>query len=516
MVPNTTFRRFLLAVAAGSLIASLSVASRTSFAAEPSGPSAQDMPKPNAGQPQVKEQVVDDLQQGLQAVLQEQTPTAEDEEFYELLELFADTLDQVERNYVEKVSRRELMEAAIQGVLEKLDQYSDYIPPDELASFRSEIENEFGGLGIRVGKVDGQLTIITPLPNTPAYRAGLRAGDRIVAIDGESTEKIELGQAVDRMKGRVGTAVDLTIRRSDDEPVELVRLTREQVHLETVLGLARDAGDGWDYWLDPKAHIAYVRITSFGRQTPEDLRRVLQDLRGKPLQGLVLDLRFNPGGLLTSAIEIADLFLDKGTIVSTEGRNAQRRSWFAHAEGTIDDVPMAVLVNRYSASASEIVAASLQDHQRATIIGERTWGKGSVQNVIELEGGRSALKLTTAGYQRPSGRNIHRTPDATDDDPWGVIPDAGFRIRLNPVETQRLLRLQQDRDIIRRHDAASPNAHAGDPETGDPETGDPETGDPETGGKATDRPFEPVDLTGDRQLQKALDLLISRIGQAKP
>ncbi len=333
---------------------------------------------------------------------------ASDEEFYELLKLFADTLDQVERNYVQPVSRRELMEAAIQGVLGKLDPYSNYIPPEELEQFRTGVENEFGGIGIRVGLIDDKLVVITPLVDTPAYRAGIEAGDQIIKIGDVSTQSMPLEEAIRRMKGKVDTPLQLTVRHTHDGREQTVSINRENVRVETVLGYRRNASDGWNYFCDPEQHIGYVRITSFSRQTHEDLGKVLQQLTREGLRGLILDLRFNPGGLLSSAIEVADLFLTDGTIVSTEGRNIASKTWTAKADGTYEGFDMVVLVNRYSASASEIVAASLQDHKRAVVIGERTWGKGSVQNIIELENGRSALKLTTAGYHRPSGQNIQR------------------------------------------------------------------------------------------------------------
>ncbi|MCA9151459.1 MAG: S41 family peptidase, partial [Planctomycetales bacterium] len=349
----------------------------------------------------------------------QQNETA-DEEYYELLKTFADTLDQVERNYVKEVSRRELLEAAIQGVLAKLDQYSDYIPPDQIDSFRTGVENEFGGIGIRVGLVDGKLTVITPLISTPAYRAGILTGDQILKIGDVDTQGMSLEDAITKMKGRVGSEIALTVRHRDDTQERSVIVARELVKMETVLGDRRKADDSWDYMFDADHKLGYIRITSFSPHTHDDLQAAVKGLVADGMRGLVLDLRFNPGGLLSTAIEVSDMFLSSGVIVSTSGRNIADRVWSATQDGTYDGFPMVVLVNRYSASASEIVSAALQDHQRAVIMGERTWGKGSVQNIIELEGGRSALKLTTAGYRRPSGKNIHRFEGATDDDDWGV------------------------------------------------------------------------------------------------
>jgi carboxyl-terminal processing protease len=217
-----------------------------------------------------------------------------------------------------------------------------------------------------------------------------------------------------------------------------------------VLGDHRNADDAWNFWLDQERGIAYIRLTGFGRHTPADLRKALETLGKDNIKGLIIDLRNNPGGLLSAAIEIADLFIETGRIVSTAGRSTAEQAWDAKKDGTYSGFPMAVLVNRYSASASEIVSACLQDHDRAVIIGERTWGKGSVQNIIELESGRSALKLTTAGYKRPSGRNIHKFEGAKDDEDWGVRPNSGWEVKVTDEVLRAILLARQQRDIIRK------------------------------------------------------------------
>ena len=372
----------------------------------------------------------------------------DDEEYFELLKLFADTLDQVERNYVEQVSRRELLEAAIQGVLAKLDQYSDYISPDEFDRFRTGVENEFGGIGIRVGMIDGQLTVITPLYGTPAYRAGVRKDDTILRIEDASTESMALEEAIRRMKGPIGSELKIRVKHNDGVE-EQFTMSRELVQLETVVGDRRQPDDQWQFLYDAEKKIGYIRIKSFSGQTAEELKQAMQQLDQQEIKALILDLRFNPGGMLTSAIEVSDTFLTDGKkIVSTSGRNVPDRSWSASEEGTFTGFKMAVLVNRYSASASEIVSAALQDHARAKVIGERTWGKGSVQNIIELEGGRSALKLTTASYMRPSGKNIDRLADATDEDDWGVRPDDGFAHRMSTDELRRLVQYHAECELL--------------------------------------------------------------------
>ncbi len=372
-------------------------------------------------------------------------PTESD---YELYQIFADTLDQIERNYVKDVSRRDLIEAAIKGVLEKLDPYSNYINPDEIGRFRTSVEQQFGGIGIQIGVEDGQLKVISPLLGTPAYRAGLESGDVILEIDGQSTEGIQIDEAVKRLKGDPDTTVTLTVRHAGSREKETISVTREIVHVQTVLGDTRKSDDTWDFMLDHDKRIGYIRITAFGRDTAADVKNALQDLQKQGLKGLIIDLRFNPGGLLSAAIEVTDLFISEGKIVSTKGRNTPERTWEAVKDGTFEDFPMVVLVNHYSASASEIFSAALQDHKRAMIVGERTWGKGSVQNVIELEEGRSALKLTTAGYHRPSGKNIHRFPEAKESDEWGVMPDQGYEVKMNGTQTAKLIEYRRRRDIL--------------------------------------------------------------------
>lgn len=376
------------------------------------------------------------------------TPEEPEEDYYELFHLLADTLDQIERNYVKDVDRRDLVEAAIRGMLSELDPYSNYIPPKRLEQFRAGVENEFGGVGIQVTIEEGQLKVISPLVGTPAYRAGIIAGDTILEIDGKSVKRISMDDAIRQMKGAPGKEVVLKVKHEDaDKPVD-VKLEREVIHVDTVLGDRRNEDDSWHWMMDDEKKIGYLRVTAFGRHTAEELREALDALSEQGVKALVLDLRFNPGGLLSAAIEVCDMFIDSGRIVSTEGRNTEPRSWDAHARGTFKDFPMAVLVNHFSASASEIVSACLQDHERAVIVGERTWGKGSVQNIVELEAGGSALKLTTAGYHRPSGKNIHRFPDATDDDEWGVLPSDGFEEKLDAEETRKLTDQRRERDIV--------------------------------------------------------------------
>lgn len=369
----------------------------------------------------------------------------EREEYYELLLVLADTIDQIDRNYYEKVSRRELVEAAIDGAMKKLDAYSDYIAPDELEEFKVEVENEFGGLGIQISNQTGQLRVISPLVGTPAYKAGIQAGDLILKIGDTPTKGLSISDAVKLMKGRAGSDISLTVFHPSNNTEESLTLMREVIKVETVLGDRRGDDDKWNFMYDEEQKIGYVRITTFGRDTAQGLSEVMKDLKDRDLKGFILDLRNNPGGLLRSAVEVADLFLESGTIVTMEGRNVERQQWDAIKADTFSGFPMVVLVNQYSASASEIVSAALQDHERAVIIGQQTFGKASVQNVVELEDGKSAIKITTGSYTRPSGKPIHRFPDATE---WGVKPDANFEVPLSNYEFSRLNRISRQRDVV--------------------------------------------------------------------
>ena len=378
---------------------------------------------------------------------------ATEDEYYELMKVFVDTFEQIDRNYVTQVDRRELMEAAMRGMIMKLDPYSSYIDNKELRDFNEHVEREFGGIGIQVTVDDKQLKVMMPIPGTPAYKAGLRPGDRILEIDDHPTADFKQGSiienAVSLMRGKPGTVVKVKIQHSNSETPETVEITRASIKSPTVVGDHRNADGEWSYMLDDKDKIGYLWLTSFGRNSAEEVHDVLVKLQKEGMKGLILDMRFNPGGLLTGATAIADDFISSGVIVSTKGRNTEEHVVRAKKAGTFSGFPMVVLVNRYSASASEIVSACLQDHKRAVVVGERTWGKGSVQHVIELEGGKSAIKLTTASYHRPSGKNIHRFPKSTEADEWGVMPDEGFNLRMTDEEINDLHKSMEERERVR-------------------------------------------------------------------
>ncbi|QDU64899.1 Carboxy-terminal processing protease CtpA precursor [Planctomycetes bacterium Pan216] len=417
----------------------------------------------------------------------------------ELYRLFVDAFEHVDRNYVKGVDRRKLMEAAINGMLGELDPYSNFIDQSHYRQFDRQTSGQFGGIGIQISEKDGILTVISPLVGTPAYEAGVLAGDRILEVNGESIRGMPLRDVVSRLTGPEGTDVTLSIqhRPYDKEPKE-VTLKRAIINIESVLGDSHDKNDAWDFMLDDDNKIAYIRLNAFTKQTAEDLTEALKELEAEGMKGLVLDLRYNPGGLLESAIQISDLFVDEGKIVSTKGRNTIERKFFAKKDGTLDEFPMVVLVNSSSASASEIVAACLQDHQRAIVVGERTWGKGSVQNVIELEGGKSALKLTTASYRRPNGKNIHRFPDSDEEDEWGVSPNDGFLVEFSPEEHRSYFRDRQKRDRVLGKRSELIKANGDDGNAKEEDNGDDEA-----------KPFE------DRQLKKALSYIREQLGEEK-
>jgi carboxyl-terminal processing protease len=385
---------------------------------------------------------------------------------------FVDVLQHIRHDYVEPVDDRKIFEGALSGMTSQLDQYSGYIPPKEYDQFQEDLGKAFGGVGIQVvlDEETNRLTVMSPVVGTPAYEAGILPGDEILEIDGESTEGFSTLDAVNRIRGEPGTSVRLTLRRPDKEEIQTHTLTRAEIHIDTVLGDTRNADDTWNYFLEGHPGIGYLRITSFSKQTSGEVERALEWLEQRGLKGLIIDVRNNPGGLLDSAVEIADLFVDEGVIVTTRGRDGRtREEYTAHAEGTHKDFPIVVLVNKYSASASEILAACLQDKKRATIIGERTWGKGSVQNVFPLEGGESALKLTIASYWRPSGKNIHKMKQATDDDEWGVKPDEGCQLVLEKEQFETMLKQRRLRDVVRPNGAGSAPPAEYDPNYVDPQ-----------------------------------------------
>ncbi len=341
-------------------------------------------------------------------------------ETYRQLNLFGDVFAKIREDYVEEVDDQKLIEAAINGMLSSLDPHSSYLNPESYDGMKVQTRGKFGGLGIEVTMENGFVKVVAPIDDTPAAKAGIQAGDLITHLDGEPVLGLTLAEAVDKMRGLVDTDLTLTIRRAGEaEPLEIT-LTRAIITVQSVRGRLEDDG------------IIYIRISSFTEQTDSGLRKTVGDLKaeaGDSFKGLILDLRNNPGGLLDQAIAVSDDFLEKGEIVSTRGRkqgDAQRYN--AKPDDIIDGKPIVVLINGGSASASEIVAGALQDHRRAVILGTQSFGKGSVQTIVPLQG-NGAMRMTTARYYTPSGTSIQAK---------GIVPDIEVeQAKLEVLESAR-------------------------------------------------------------------------------
>jgi carboxyl-terminal processing protease len=452
------------------------------------------------------------------------------DEMLELYGLFVDAVEKVEMNYVRPVSRRELLETALEGMLQHLDPHSSYINTSEMKQFRRQIEGKFGGIGIQV-EVDpeaGHLRVVAPMVGTPAYEAGVLAGDLIVEIDGRTTEGMSPEKAVEVLTGRPGTEVKLSVVHEGSEEPETIAITRAIIDIPSVLSDHRKPDDRWELMIDDARKIGYIRVAAFNEHTADELKKSLDQLKEEGGKALILDLRDDPGGLLSAAIEVSDMFLEKGEIVSTKGRNILPRKYDAQKGGVCEDLPMVVLINQNSASAAEIVAAALQDHKRAVIVGQRSYGKGSVQNIIDLDGGNSVLKLTVASYYRPSGENIHRFPDAKTADKWGVMPDKGQEVKLEPREFIRWFMARRDRDrdaLAKGHrrtpapQSAADKAKAGGPDEKpqakpdaktDPTKGAPKTAEKKKAARPARGPYV------DKQLDKALEVIRAKLDEQKP
>lgn len=325
-------------------------------------------------------------------------------EDYDSLESFTSILAIVKKNYVDETQFKDLISGAINGMLNSLDPHSAYLTPDLYKELQMDTQGRFGGLGIEITIKDGILTVVSPIEDTPAFRAGVKPGDQIFKIEEEFTKDMTLIEAVKRMRGPKGSKITITVRREGLAELLTFDLVRDTIRVQSVRSRLLEEGYG------------YIRLAQFQERSDRDLQRALEKMNSEKggIRGLVLDLRNNPGGLLTQAVRISDIFLESGMIVYTDGRlENQKQKYFAHKEGTWTDFPMVVLVNGGSASASEIVAGALQDHRRAVVLGTKTFGKGSVQTILPLDD-NSALRLTTARYYTPKGRSIQA---------MGILPD---------------------------------------------------------------------------------------------
>ncbi len=326
-----------------------------------------------------------------------------EEDVYQKIDLFSEVLDKINKEYVDEVNQGEVMDAAINGVLQSLDPYSAYMSPEMFNDMQTETTGKFGGLGIEVGMEAGVVKVISPIDNTPASKAGIKAGDYIVKINETQVQGKSLTEAVELMRGPVGTDIEITVRRIGKKKAIIFNITREIIEIESVKSKI----------LDDK--IGYLRLTSFNENSSEQIKNKIKEIKkDKKIKGYILDLRNNPGGLLTQAIKISDFFLDYGEIVSTKSRkSSENRKWFSKKGDLIDGKTLIVLINYGSASASEIVAGALKEHKRAILIGENSYGKGSVQSIIPLKN-KGAIRLTISKYYLPSGDSISEV---------GVTPD---------------------------------------------------------------------------------------------
>jgi carboxyl-terminal processing protease len=361
--------------------------------------------------------------------------------------------------YYEEPDEEAIQHAMLAAMVSVLDDpYTVYVPPAAEVEFNKALRGTYVGIGAEVDIVEGYLTIVSPLEDSPALESGVKAGDIVLEIEGAPTTDRSIDDCIERLLGEPGTPVTLRVRHLDGTD-EALTIERRKIVTPTVKGVQRD-GDAWDFWLDERARIGFVRLTQFTAASTAALREVLTGLTADGLEGLVLDLRGNPGGELTVAIDAADLFLAEGTIVSVKGRHGARQAWQAKPEGTLPDFPMIVLVNRHSASAAEIVAGALQENGRAKVLGTRTFGKGSVQEVRDLPYDQGTVKVTSAHYYLPSGRNISRTGDDT---VWGVDPDEGFVISMDDDAFIDMILARRRFEVIRA-DAGPEPASFDDPQ----------------------------------------------------
>ncbi|WP_413431015.1 S41 family peptidase [Crateriforma spongiae] len=350
-----------------------------------------------------------------------------------------DAIQLIDRYYVEPIDTDKLVDGAMDGVTGQLDENSSFIAQSDYQAFQDTINQEFAGIGILIEQPDEDqpVRVITPMVGSPALAAGFRPGDLIVRVEQTDTSAMTISDVSSLLRGPIGTQVDVGVRRGD-ETFDL-SVKRESIPLESVVGDHRDADDRWVYRLKEDPRIAYIRLTTFGEKTPEELEAVLRDL-DNDFEAMILDVRGNGGGLLTTAVSVCDMFLSDGLIVSTKIRGGVPEDRWEASPGVLvnPEIPLVVMVNGGSASASEIVAACFQDRGRAAVAGVRSYGKGTVQNILPLQFGRSALRLTVATFYRPSDRSIHRGLNATEEDDWGVKPNPGLVVPITESQAEKI------------------------------------------------------------------------------
>lgn len=376
---------------------------------------------------------------------------AQRDDDYAFVRTLVDIHRRVADNYVDPVDEPKLHQGGIDGMLGELDPFSVYVPPARQEDFDRMLEGSFKGVGIQLDQKDnGQVEVVTPIDGSPAFKAGAEAGDIILKVNGESIENLRLPELIKKIGGPLGTQVSLSVRHATGEEATLT-MTREEIKVPTVKGYERKQDNTWDYYVCDDPRIAYLRLTQFTPDCYDELRGVMEKLVADGMKGLILDLRFNPGGRLDQAVQIINMLLPKGkTIVVTRGRNRPEQRQESDGQNTLPNFPLIVLVNEHSASASEIVSGSLMDNKRAVVVGERTYGKGSVQEVIPLDDKGGELKLTVAYYYLPSGRLVHRRKDAKD---WGVQPQ--IYVPMDAATEEKVARERYEQELFKRPVAKS-------------------------------------------------------------
>jgi len=404
--------------------------------------------------------------------------SAQRDDDYLFVRTLVDIHRQVRGNYVEPVDQEKLEQAAIDGMLDQLDPFTTYVPPAQRESFDRLLEGTFKGVGIQINQTEkGEVEVVSPIDGSPAFKAGVLPGDVILKVNGESIEGLRLPDVIRKIGGELGASVELTVRHLDGSQ-ETLKMRREEIVMPTVSGFERATDNRWNFYVSKDPKIAYIRMSQFTPSSYDTIKGILTDLLNDGMKGLILDLRWNPGGQLDQAVQLVDLFLADGTIVSTKGARRPEKIERAVEPGTLPWFPMIVLVNEHSASASEIVAGSLLDNRRAAVLGERTYGKGSVQELIPLEGNNGELKLTVAYYYLPSGRLVHRKKGA---ETWGVEPQ--IHVAMDEKIQQLVVRDYRRSELFRRP-TTNPSTQTTSPQT-----------QPAT---------QPIDV----QLQRAVDTMV--------
>lgn len=357
----------------------------------------------------------------------------------------AEAREHIHARYVGEVDDQELIDAALRGMASAIgDDYTQYFSNEELNTFNEHVSGEFTGIGASIDIYEERLRIVAPMDNSPAWKSGVMPGDIVLEIAGKDTLGIDIYEAMRQLKGEAGTNVTIKVRHRTGEVADIT-ITREKIQIDSVTGYRRDPGNGYDYMIDPQRKIAYVRLIQFGDSSLKEIESVLKSLKSRGMAALILDLRNNGGGLLDGAAGIADLFLTDGkTIVSTKGKGTANEKLVSTSKTLLPDLPLVVLINENSASASEIVAGAMIDNDRALLVGSRTFGKGSVQQLLPLDGGMSAIKLTTAYWYLPSGKMIHRKPEA---ERWGVDPSPGNFVPMDDDQLRAMLIKRREAEL---------------------------------------------------------------------